>query len=483
MSEVKRKCKYKSSITGWECPYEALEDSKEGFCVFHERRKDKDIKKFNEGIEKILQDKDSDAYHFEGFFFPDSVSFRKFKFKKTVYFCDAQFMGKQTDFSLTEFAEIKSFFTGAEFSGEHTTFYGAKFLGPKTYTDFEWAEFSSKKTDFAESKFSGVTTNFSQARFTGEKTEFIRCKFSARNTYFFDTRFSSENIYFFGAEFSGQNTVFNKAKFSGGNNSFSLAEFLGEEVNFYFSEFLKKIRFDRTIFKAKANFTGVDLRKCIFTEVDLKNVDFSLVEWDWSYKLKNEMELPFGITLEESKEIKQEQKHQFYFKTSEIYGQLKVQFHNKRDFAKAGMFHFREQECKRMACELPKDFFKWIFLWILKLSCGYGEKLRNVGLSSVALILIFGIIYMFIGLHAADQNETLIFKYKIAFKNTAPIWTIIKDYLTSVSFSLKGFFPLWRFQQYKLVGDFANLVAGIEFLLGAFFIGLFIYVFRRRMEK
>ena len=66
MSEVKNQCKYKCEDTGWECPYEALEDSKEGFCIFHDKREDKNIEKFNEGIRKILQDQESDAYHFEG---------------------------------------------------------------------------------------------------------------------------------------------------------------------------------------------------------------------------------------------------------------------------------------------------------------------------------------------------------------------------------------------------------------------------------
>ena len=41
MSGNKKKCKYRNRITDWECPHEALENSKEGFCIFHERRKDK----------------------------------------------------------------------------------------------------------------------------------------------------------------------------------------------------------------------------------------------------------------------------------------------------------------------------------------------------------------------------------------------------------------------------------------------------------
>jgi len=93
MEKEKKICRYENELTSWKCPYEALEDSKEGFCIFHERIKDKDIEKFNEGIKKILEARESDAYHFDGFFFPSSIDFSKFEFKKDVLFTDAKFSG------------------------------------------------------------------------------------------------------------------------------------------------------------------------------------------------------------------------------------------------------------------------------------------------------------------------------------------------------------------------------------------------------
>jgi uncharacterized protein YjbI with pentapeptide repeats len=481
MSEVMKKCKYKSKVTNCECPYEALYDSSEGFCIFHDRRKGKDIKKFNEGIKKILEDENSDAYHFEGFFFPESINFEGSAFKKSVFFCGAEFSGNNTNFSLVEFAGEKTDFSGARFSGEFTNFGESKFLGKETDfggavfsgedTGFDLAMFLAEKTCFFETKFLGENIYFSEAQFSGKNTDFFNAKFLGKKTVFSHAKFLGENIYFHSAKFSGENTYFQLTVFSGENISFIGAQFSGDEVNFEYSKFLKKILFQGTIFEAKTIFTGVDLRKCVFRAVDLKNIDFSLVDWDWKYKLRNETDVP------------KEDKHESYFMTSEIYRQLKVHFYNKRDFAKAGMFHYREQECKRMACKLPRQFFKWFFLLILRRSCGYGEKLRNVVRSSVALVLIFGIIYMFLGLHNTDQNESLLFQYSLKTSITTSLGTILKDFWTSLIFSIKGFFPLWRFQQYKVVGDFANLIAGVEFLLGAFMVGLFVYVFRRRMDK
>lgn len=474
MSEAKKKCKYINDFTDWECPYEALEDSKDGFCIFHERRKDKDVKKFNEGIKKILEDEDSDAYHFDGFFFPSSIDFSKFEFKKDVFFAGAEFLGKNTkfwrskfaakntDFREAKFSEGRANFIGAEFSGENAIFVLTKF---SVDTDFIGAEFSAGNTNFSWAEFSRGNVNFEEAKFLGKNTSFWEARFSGKKASFADTKFLKGSINFNGTKFSAEYT------------DFSCAEFSGEDIDHYYTEFLKTILYVKTIFKAKINFTGVNLRKCVFAEVDLKNVDFSLLQWDWKYKLKNETKL------EELLDELDEKEDKFYFKTSEIYRQLKVQFHTKRDFAKAGMFHFREQECKRSSYKLPRDFFKWIFLWILKLSCGYGEKLGNVGLTSIALIFLFAFCYMFLGLHNADDSASLVFNYDLSLKNIPSIITILRNLGTSLIFSIKGFFPLWRFQQYEVVGDFANLVAGIEFLLGAFMVGLFVYVFRRRMDK
>jgi uncharacterized protein YjbI with pentapeptide repeats len=428
MNEQRKICRYKNEITGWKCPYEALEDSNEGFCIFHERRRDKDIEKFNEGIKRILEDKESDAYHFEGFFFPSSVDFSGFEFKKNVRFDNAEFSGEDNSFK------------GTEFSGKNTAFTETRFLGK--LTDFSEAKFSGKQCSFVHTKFESETTSFGVTKFLADFTDFFRSEFLSDRTRFVVTQFSRG------------------------------------EISFFEIKCKKRIEFGFVSFGTKVRFIKMDLRKCKLLNIDLTYTDFSLLDWNWKDKLLNESDIDW-ISKNEKLE-----KHELFFKTSEVYQQLKVQFHNKRDFAKAGMFHFREQECKRKACKpLSWKIFNRAFLRFLKWSCGYGEKLWKILLSSFEIILAFAIFYMFLGLHNTDQNESLLFQYSPNTFGTASLGTILKDFWTSLIFSIKGFFPLWRFQQYKVVGDFANLVAGFEFLLGAFMVGLFVYVFRRRMDK
>lgn len=474
MNEQRKICVYKNETTGWKCPYEALEDSKDGFCVFHERRKDKNIDQFKEGIKRILEDKGSLAFHFDGFFFPSSIDFSEFEFKKDVYFIEAEFSGKNTSFSEIEFLGYTSF-ERATFSGKDVRFVATEFL--RGDVNFDGAEFLAEQICFDLAKFSGRITSFWGARFSGKYTSFLLAEFSGEITIFREAKFLCENTSFCDATFAGANTDFSIAQFLGGKTDFSGVSFPGRTLEFYYARFENKILFDKTYFEAKTNFTGVDLRKCAFIEVDLKNVDFSLIDWHREHKLLNETYVRW---LQELKGLK---KTQLYRITGEIYRELKVHFQQKRDFGMAGMFHYREKECEKKAQELPKRFVHWIFLWILKLSCGYGERLRDVVISSVVLVVLFAFGYMFLGLHNADESASLVFNYNLSFTNTAPITTILKDFWTSLVFSIKGFFPLWRFQQYKVVGDFANLVAGFEFLLGAFMVGLFVYVFRRRMDK
>lgn len=74
MSERKKACQYKDKYNPkHKCLEPPLEDPEKKYCIFHEPREDKDIKEFEEGINRKLDEKD---YNFRGYWFPVCFPFR-----------------------------------------------------------------------------------------------------------------------------------------------------------------------------------------------------------------------------------------------------------------------------------------------------------------------------------------------------------------------------------------------------------------------
>lgn len=146
MSEATQKtCQFKSKRDpDYKCPEPPLEDSEKRYCVFHEPRRDKDIEKFNEGINRKL---DKIDYDFRGYWFPPGTSrFELLTFKGAVDFENATFEG-EANFRSSTFESYANFI-GATFHQEadfpRTTFAG-------------WGYFSScifeKKANFIDAIF------------------------------------------------------------------------------------------------------------------------------------------------------------------------------------------------------------------------------------------------------------------------------------------------------------------------------------------
>lgn len=197
------------------------------YCKFHSRDVDGKKDKFNEefNIEFERQKKEDDVFDFSGFIFPDSVSFRREKFNKNIYFKRVEFLGQSTSFQ------------DAEFSGEFIDFRRAKFYG--ALLDFSSARFSAKEVDFGEVEFSSKYTNFNGILFSGERIHFIGATFSERGIN--GTNFS-------GATFEGA-AFFNAAGFHQKNINFTKTEFLGRLTAFDGAFFFEKINIYNSYFK------------------------------------------------------------------------------------------------------------------------------------------------------------------------------------------------------------------------------------------
>lgn len=216
------KCKYKSKVVfAYECADDALSDSRDGFCIFHERRKDKDIKKFNAGIEAKMQRKD---YIFTGYYFPADIDFTSKKFGANASFADAQFWGDVS-------------FNGVEFE-RLVWFDQAEFQSQGLFNKTKFQDYAS----FQETKFEAGAF-FDGAEFHGQAL--------------FDEAELAEPAWFSGAKF--QSTAsFNGAEFRG-HASFGWAEFQSpasfngaefqEAAFFYEAEFAQTVSFRDAHFK------------------------------------------------------------------------------------------------------------------------------------------------------------------------------------------------------------------------------------------
>jgi hypothetical protein len=190
---------------------------------------------------------------FEGFMFPNGISFESVEFKKKVNFKDAVF-------------ESAILFDGATFSGGlelrhatflwHAGFYNAKFSG---YAGFNETTFSDSVA-FNRAIFSGDAgfyraifaryAGFDEATFSG--VGFDDATFS-RGAGFHSTIFSGDAD-FIDAKFAGS-VKFGKATFSGGA-WFSGAAFSGD-ADFDEAKFAGAVDFDRSTFSRYAGFNKV----------------------------------------------------------------------------------------------------------------------------------------------------------------------------------------------------------------------------------
>ncbi len=237
------KCQYKRPLReDYVCSEDALPDSKEHFCIFHEQRKEKDTEEFHKKISEKIQRKDFD---FAGYFFPDKISFEGVTFTEEANFLGAEF-SENADFGDAKFSE-NAVFVNVTFSGN---------------ANFEGAEFS-ENVDFKNTKFE-KNTNFTGANFT-------------KVAYFGNAEFAGETHFMF-ATFKGL-TDFTSAKFT--KEAYFMHTTFTGEAKFRGITFLKKADFEKAAFREIANFEGakfleeVGFESATFTDAYFWNAKFS----------------------------------------------------------------------------------------------------------------------------------------------------------------------------------------------------------------
>jgi len=424
------KCKYKSQFReDYKCPEDALSDSKDGYCVFHERRIDKDIDKFNAGIKAKMENKD---YEFTGYYFPENINFFEYnrgKFERQASFMEAEFQGEAL-FNRAEFKDAASF-DRAKFQGEAW---------------FGKAEFHARAS-FDGAKFQGKAW-FDGAEFKGEAW-FIGAEFQ-REASFYDADFQGRAL-FYGAKFQRE------ASFYG-------AEF-GRTVSFRYADFKHpedaevayrkaKISYQREGDYAEAGY--YHLKEMRARRKAKKRLESAIFRKSFTFLRNNGPQIllkilqPISILAE----------HFPALKRSNFVRKIEI-FRKKLIKPSPGFWEKLENRLVIAGRGLERFFMDW--------TCGYGEKPLWVIRTAAIVILGIAILYWLSG--------------GIVLRPGAGITIREPGFLDSVYFSVVTFTTLGYGDWHPDPNHWIRYFAMAEAFTGAFMMALFVLCFARKWMR
>jgi uncharacterized protein YjbI with pentapeptide repeats len=411
----------------------------------------KDARAFAEAL-AVHRERHGDR--FSRFVFPGTASFREatfsedVDFRKTTFSKDADFTGatfsKDANFSEATFSEVANFgmttfskgadFTGATFSKD-AVFSGAKF---------------SKGVIFGGVKFS-ESALFIAATFS-KSANFMGATFS-EGAYFCMAAFNEGGTFW--AAIFGKEALFTLARFSG------ITLFAGQppSINHIFAGTV--VDFRQVVINPPdvITFLGADLTTCEFLDTDLRKVQLANVEWP---KKRGRVLIydeiaPLRIGDEDRRP---------WFEIERLYRELKQNYEDRRDYERAGDFHYGEKQMRRQNPDTARGLR--FFLTLYWLFSGYGERYLKPLVWAGLLFVGSTIGYWWWGLCPKAGGAKL-------------AWANWRDWLQGVDYSIRVM-TLLKPDDWDPVG-YARYVRTFQTLLGPLFLGLFALALRQRLKR
>jgi uncharacterized protein YjbI with pentapeptide repeats len=255
-------------------------------------------------------------------------------------------------------------------------FFAATFLQNVSFYMVKFNSVCFRGATFSKKVFFNKTTFLEEADFVGAK--FARADFEGtifENAATFDHAEFTERVFF-----RPHTCTINKEK------EITRVSF-GSESSFQYVLFLGDIRFQY-----------VDLSQCSFLHSNIDKVDFRYC------KFVEEEEGRINILKDErdaDKEVQRDPKNkkfreEKYEPVRQLYLELKKNFEDKKDWNRAGDFHYGEMECGR-------NMYRWsivegvlfnLYFW----ASGYGERpLKALGVFLILVLLVFPLLYCLSG--------------------------------------------------------------------------------------
>lgn len=160
-------------------------------------------------------------------------------------------------------------------------------------------------------------------------------------------------------------------------------------------------------------------------------------------------------------DLSRELRIQTYGAAARGYHSLQIALHNQGLADPGAKFHMREMEMERKRFWYERRGLQWLFSWLLKIVCGYGELPLRTALSYVVIVVAFGCAYFVLTNQLSNAADHLQWYDALL--------------LSVFSFHGRGFF-----QVVYDPGDIISIPAAIEAIIGLFIEAIFIATFSRR---
>jgi uncharacterized protein YjbI with pentapeptide repeats len=431
------------------CRRDAEENTEEGLCILHSQDPEKNKEEFDKAL---AAHRENNEHNFKCFVFPGHADyFKGATFTEWTSFFGASF-NEGPDFSRADFKK------GADFSG-------AAFAKGANFSD---ASFGNKISFIgacftAKADFTGVTfaeiVYFLRTVFT-EQADFNRAIFT-RAAQFLGTRFKqvdfSHATFTQGAEFVGvsftEKANFFHAKFQG-KTFFESVEELGHTTRIFSGT---DVDFRRVTIEPLDGlvFRNADLQQCRLLYTDLRKAEFTDVKWP---------EIEGRSALRDQDEALYKGKPPWSL-IEQLYRQLKQNYEDRRDYERAGDFHYGEKEMRRKNSRRGL----WFFLTVYWLVSRYGERYWRPLICAVVLLVICTVGYVLLGL-TPTKGAGLALDWKNGW-----------DWLRAALYSFQVM-TLLKPIDLEPIG-YAKLVHAAESLLGPVLLGLFALALRQRLKR
>jgi len=423
-------------------------------CILHNTDPEKDERVFTKAL---MEHRKKRPGNFSFMVFPKEGDFHGVIFEQETSFNKATFL-QGANFSGARFTR-KACFGQTDFRAE---------------VNFERVEFA-EHVEFSETQFRGKVTFF-MAQFIKDAS-FSRASFS-HGAEFVWVKFT-EGVGFSGATVRGQ-ILFTSRKsevfhdylvplMSAPDPPFS-------EVEVDFRDVTMEPP-DTVVFRE------ADLKQCAFLDTDLRKVQTvgvkwpritSQIRWSWVRYWADRLRVGHRTGVYDEIDARGRQRQEGmvppWSQIEKLYRELKQNYEDRRDYERAGDFHYGEKEMRRKNPETPLSlrFFLTLY-WVVS---GYGERYLRPLAWAAALLIISTISYLGLGL---EGKWTGGLKSMLSMAN-------IGDWLQAAHYSFRAM-TLLKPEDVATPIGYSRAVHTMQSFLGPLFFGLFALAVRQRLKR